>query len=54
MLRVKAILAKLVLAEGLVLAGCGCVAALGIDAVLRDRFRYLRWPNANNDPARTF
>jgi predicted permease len=42
--------ARPIAAEGLVLVGCGCVAALAIDALLRDRLSYLRWPNAYNVP----
>ena len=39
-----------IVAEGLVLVGCGCVAALAIDAFLRDRLSDLRWTNAYNVP----
>jgi predicted permease len=43
-------LVRPIIAEGLVLVACGSVAALAIDAVLRDRLSYLRWPNAYNVP----
>jgi putative ABC transport system permease protein len=43
-------LAKPVVAEAFVLVLCSCVAALAIDACLRDRLSYLRWPNAYNVP----
>ena len=36
--------------EGMVLVGCASVAALAIDAFLRDRLSGLRWPNAYNIP----
>jgi putative ABC transport system permease protein len=42
--------AKPIVAEGLLLVGCGSIAALAIDAFLRDRLSYLRWPNAYNVP----
>jgi putative ABC transport system permease protein len=43
-------LARPLAAEALVLAGAGCALALAIDAILRDRLSYLRWPNAYNVP----
>jgi putative ABC transport system permease protein len=42
--------ARPLVAEALVLAVCGCAAALALDALLRDRLGYLRWPNAYNVP----
>jgi putative ABC transport system permease protein len=43
-------IARPIIAEGLVLVACGGVTALALDAVLRDRLGYLRWPNAYNVP----
>ena len=43
-------MAKPILTEGVILVGCGCSAALAIDAFLRDRLSAVRWPNAYNVP----
>ena len=38
------------LAEGLVLVACGSAAGLVLDAFLRDRLSYIRWPSAYGLP----
>lgn len=42
--------ARELLAEGLVLVGCGAAAGLMLDGFLRDRLSYVRWPSAYNLP----
>jgi putative ABC transport system permease protein len=43
-------IARQLLAEGLVLLACGAGAGLLLDAVLRDRLSYVRWPSAYGLP----
>ena len=43
-------IARQFLAEGLVLVACGAGAGLLLDAVLRDRLSYVRWPSAYGLP----
>ena len=43
-------LARQLLAEGFALVACGAVAGLILDAFLRDRLSYLRWPSAYDLP----
>ena len=42
--------ARQLLAEGFVLVACGAVAGLILDAFLRDRLSYVRWPSAYGLP----
>ena len=42
--------ARQLMAEGFVLVGLGAVAGLTIDAFLRNRLSYVRWPSAYNLP----
>src|SRR5437667_10554240 len=43
-------LARQLLAEGFVLVACGAGAGLILDAFLRDRLSYVRWPSAYGLP----
>lgn len=43
-------LARQFLAEGFVLVACGAAAGLFLDAFLRDRLSYVRWPSAYDLP----